>query len=253
MVVNIFIFIIGAIIGSFLNVLIHRLPRDISIIFPNSFCPNCNKPIKFYDNIPIISCLLLRGKCRSCRAKIPLRYPIVEILTGILFVTINTLLGFMTLGFIFAVFFVCFLIVAFFTDLETQTLPDMPSYLTIAVGLAYNFLSNNLMSSLWGLFWGFSILYLIGFFGKLYYKKDVLGGGDILLAAAFGAFLGAEKLILALSLGYLIGALASIILIALKKKNLQDYIPFAPSLVLGALISLLFGHEIIKLYVAYFP
>jgi len=134
--------------------------------------------------------------------------------------------------------------------METELVPDSPAFIAIAVGLAYNFLNNNILSSLWGLFWGFAILYLIAFFGKLYYKKDVLGGGDIKLTCAFGAFLGAEKFFVALIIGYVLGAIIAVLLIALKKKTMQDYIPFGPALTLGALIALYFGNQIINLYVA---
>ena len=252
MVVNIFIFVFGAVIGSFLNVCIYRLPRGQSIFFPPSQCPECNTPIHFYDNIPILSYLLLSGKCRTCKKTIPIRYPIVELSTGILFLLVPFLLGFgiSNIGFYFSAAFISYLILAFFIDFETQTLPDLPSYLMIIAGLYFNYVAGNSISSALGLFWGFGILYLIAFFGKLYYKKDALGGGDIKLSAAFGAFLGWEKLLVALFLGYFIGAVAALLLIAFKKKTVHDYIPFAPSLVSGAAIALFFGKQIINFYIA---
>ncbi len=252
MLVNIFIFLLGAAVGSFLNVCIYRLPRNESIAYPSSYCPNCKKPIKFYDNIPILSYFLLKGKCRNCGQPISIRYPVVELLTAVSFVLIPTLLGsdpgLTGVGFYFNASFLCFLIIAAFSDLETQVVPDQPTYIIIALGLLYNFLNRNAVSSLWGLFWGFAILYLIAFFGKIFYKKDVLGGGDIKLASAFGAFLGIEKLFIAIFSGYFLGALISILLLALKKKKMQDYIPFAPALALGALAALFFGNQLISFF-----
>lgn len=252
MLVNIVIFVFGAMIGSFLNVCIYRLPRDKSIVFPPSQCPDCNSPINFYDNIPILSYLILGGKCRNCKKPIPIRYPLVELTTGLLFILIPTLLGFSIsdLGFYFTAAFLCYLIICFFSDLETQIVPDMPSYLIIAAGLSYNYLNGTIISSALGLFWGFGILYLIAFLGKIIYKKDALGGGDIKLASAFGAFLGWERLFVAIFLGYFIGAAVAIILIALKKKTIHDYIPFAPALTTGAAIALFFGWQIINFYIA---
>lgn len=254
MLVNLFIFAIGLIVGSFLNVCISRLPQDKSIIYPSSHCPHCKKPIKFYDNIPLISYLLLAGKCRNCKKPISIRYPIVELATGLLFLALplGLGLGVAGYGFYFVASFICFLIINFFSDLETQTVPDWPSFIIIFLGLIYNFLSGTIVSSLFGIFVGFSILYLIGFFGKLYYKKDVLGEGDIKLTSAFGAFLGWQGVLFAIFLGYLIGAIFALGLIALKKKSLTDYIPFAPALTASALITLFWGSQLINFYVANF-
>lgn len=252
MLVNIFVFVIGLIVGSFLNVCISRLPEEKSIAYPPSHCPKCKKSINFYDNIPIISYLLLLGKCRSCKQPISIRYPIVELLTGILFLYAFAGLGARDwgLGFYFNCAFISFLMISFFTDFETELVPDQPVLVIIPLALIYNFISGDIASSLLGLIFGFSILYTIGFLGKLYYKKDVLGGGDIKLAAAFGACLGYEKLFIALMLGYFIGAIVSVVLIALKKKTMKDYIPFAPALTTGALIALFWGKFIINYYVA---
>lgn len=252
MLVNIFVFILGLTVGSFLNVCIYRLPREKSVILPRSFCPACATPIRFYDNLPVISYFLLGGKCRSCKKPISPRYPLVELLTGFLFLSIPVVLGLRIsdFGFYASAVFICFLVISFFSDLETQLLPDSPAVLVIITGLLYNYLEGTLASSLWGLFWGAAILYLISFFGKLYYKKEVLGGGDMKLAAAFGAFFGWQGLLLSLFLGYLIGAVLALLLLATGRKKLDDYIPFAPALVLGAFITLYWGRQIIAFYVA---
>lgn len=248
MIVNLFIFILGLIIGSFLNVCIYRLPIEKSIIFPRSFCPKCKKTIKSYENIPIISYFLLRGKCPNCHNIINLRYLAVEVITAVSFVFLYNLYLFWPLLFLFNAIFVCFLIINFFTDIETQIIPNEPVYFIIIIGLFYNFIKATFTSSIIGLILGFCILYIIGFLGRLVYKKEVLGGGDIKLVAGFGAFLGWENLLVALFLGYLIGALIAISLLLAKKKNMQDYIPFAPALVLGAFIALLWGEKLITFY-----
>ncbi|MFA4966843.1 MAG: prepilin peptidase [Candidatus Margulisiibacteriota bacterium] len=254
MLVNIFIFIIGAVIGSFLNVLIHRLPREESIVFPSSHCPKCNVPIKWYDNIPIISYLLLRGRCRNCRAPISIRYPIVELFTALSFVVIYSLLGLRIwdLGFYAYAFYVSTMLVAIFADLENEIIPDEIIFFGIPAGLLWHWFSGDLTASIIGCALGFSLLFLISQFGRLIFKKEALGYGDLKLAALMGAWLLPDKLILALFIGYLLGAVWSLGLLALKIKKMDDYIPFGPWLCLGAVISFFFGREIIAFYLAHF-
>jgi len=253
--VNIFVFVFGAIIGSFLNVCIYRLPRNQSISFPASHCPNCQKPIAPWDNIPIISYLLLKGKCRSCRQPISLRYPAVELLNAVLYLMIPSLLGFwiFDFGFYFIAYFVSALIVIAFSDLETEIIPDQPVFLGIILGLIYGALIGKLLDPLLGAALGFSALFVVQKFGAFIYKKDVLGDGDLKLAAFMGAYLYAPYLFLGLFLGYLIGALAALLLLAFKIKKMEDYIPFGPYLALGGLLTLLFGPQIINLYVIIYP
>lgn len=255
MLVNYFIvFVFGAIIGSFLNVCIYRLPRGKSIVWPPSYCPHCEKKIPWLENFPIISYFLLRGKCGRCDEKISVRYPIVEVLTGLLFLSVPVILGFgvWSLEFYFSAAFISFLILNFFSDLETELIPDSPIYIIIFIGLFYSFTKGGIISSLVGIILGFFILYSIGLLGKLFYKKDVLGDGDVKLATAFGAFLGWQGLLVSLLLGYIIGGTISLFLVLTKTKTLKDYIPFAPSLTLGALITLYYGSHIINFYVANF-
>ncbi|MBI5699784.1 prepilin peptidase [Candidatus Saganbacteria bacterium] len=254
MLVNIFVFVFGAIIGSFLNVCIYRLPRNQSIIFPASHCPNCDHPIAWYDNIPILSYLLLRGKCRSCKQSISLRYPLIELLNGILYLMIVSCLGFSVygLGFYFTAYFISALIVTAFSDLETGLIPDQPIFLGIILGLIYGALIGKPLDPLLGAALGFSALFAVQKLGAFIYKKDVLGDGDLKLAAFLGAFLYAPNLFLGLFLGYLIGAVVASLLLAFKVKKLGDYIPFGPYLALGGLAALFFGPQIIDLYVIIF-
>jgi len=259
--VNIILFVFGAVIGSFLNVLIHRLPREESIIFPSSHCPKCNTPIKWYNNIPIISYLLLRGKCRACHEPISFRYPIVECLSALSFVLIYSLFGFglpagkagiLDLGFYAYLFFTSLMLVAIFSDLENEIIPDEIIIIGIPVGLLWQWFSGNIAASVIGCALGFSILFLISQLGKWIFKKEALGYGDLKLAGLMGIWLGLDKLILALFIGYLFGAIWSLALLLLKIKKMGDYIPFGPWLCLGALISLFFGREIIAFYLAHF-
>jgi leader peptidase (prepilin peptidase)/N-methyltransferase len=253
--VNIFIFVLGAVIGSFLNVCIYRLPRNRSIVFPASHCPNCGKPIAPWDNIPIISYLLLKGKCRACKQPISLRYPTVEILSGISYLMIKYCLGFSVwdLGFYFMAYFVSALLVISFSDLETEIIPDQPIFLGIILGLLYGAIGGRWADPLLGAALGFSLLFAVQKIGKFIYKKDVLGDGDLKLAAFLGAYLYAPHLFLGLFLGYLIGALVALLLLAFKIKKLEDYIPFGPALALGGIFTLFFGPQIINLYVIIYP
>ncbi|OGC16279.1 hypothetical protein A3J90_01055 [candidate division WOR-1 bacterium RIFOXYC2_FULL_37_10] len=255
MLVNIIIiFISGLIVGSFLNVCIYRLPRGKNIVWPPSHCPNCDIKIKLYENIPVFSYFFLKGKCSNCAEKISVRYPGVELLTGLLFVLIPAISGFWLwdLRFYFSAIFISFLIINFFSDIETELIPDSPVYIIIFLGLFYGFIKGDMFSSFIGAILGFCLLHTISFLGKFFYKKDVLGDGDIKLAAAFGSFLGWQGLLPALMLGYIIGGAVSIILILTKTKKLKDYIPFAPALTLGTLITLFYGSYIINFYVANF-
>ena len=254
MLVNIITFIFGLIVGSFLNVCIYRLPKGLSIAFPGSFCPACKTKIKFYDNIPVLSYLLLGGKCRICKEKISPRYLLVEIITGILFLMVARFLNsdIFSASFYFYAAFVSFLVLASFVDIETGLIPEIPAYATLVAGLALGLVLENFFSALLGAISGFSFLFLISYFGKLYYKKEVLGEGDIILGAVFGSFLGPEKLFIALMAGYLAGAIFSLIAVAFRIKKMDDYIPFGPFLSFGALLALFFGGKIINFYVAIF-
>ncbi len=254
MVVNIFIFILGAVIGSFLNVLIYRLPREESIVYPSSHCPNCKKAIFWYDNIPIVSFILLRGRCRNCGNPISPRYLLVEFMTGILFLLIGPIFGFgiWDFGFYFAAFFICLLIVAFFSDLETEIIPDEIMILGIPFGLLFNLLKGNLQAAVLGCALGYSFLFLISLFGRSVFKKDALGYGDVKLAALMGAWLLYDKVLLGVFLGYLIGAVVSIILLSAKIKKFGDYIPFGPYLATGAFLAFFWGPQIISYYLTNF-
>lgn len=249
-----FSFLFGAVVGSFLNVCIYRVPTGRSIVYPNSHCPLCGASIKPYDNIPILSFLLLRGKCRACHQPISIRYPIVELLNALLFLLIFYTFGFGIHAFIYAAF-ASALVVISFIDLDHQIIPDIISYPGIAIGLllpiAFHYAKMGylwyptVLDALIGAAIGFFPLY---FFALIYFaitKKEGLGLGDAKLLAWIGAFLGWKSVLLTILLGSVLGSIISLILIFKYKKSRKTLIPFGPFLSFGALTTLLFGEQII--------
>ncbi len=245
-------FVFGTIVGSFLNVCIYRIPKGLSIVYPPSHCPSCSAPIKPYDNVPIISFLLLRGKCRRCEAKISPRYPIVEALNGLMYALVIWRFG---PGWYTPVFFAfcSALIVITFVDLDIQIIPDVITLPGIVIGL----MAGSLIlpdpferSSLLG--FKYAVIGLASG-GILFYVIAVLsrggmGGGDIKMMAMIGAFAGWKSVLLTTFAGSLLGSLVGICLMVFKGKGRKTKIPFGPFLALGALISLFYGQEITAFY-----
>jgi len=240
------VFIIGLCLGSFANVLIYRIPRNVSIIKPGSFCPNCKSPIRWYLNIPVVSYILLSGKCKNCGEKISLQYPVIEILTAVLFVFlwINST---NKIFFVLYSIFVFYLIVISFIDLEHRIIPDVLSYSLTIIGIFLSplnlYLSDKLTTrilySISGLLTGLIIFFLISYTGRKIFKKEALGEGDIKLAAGLGVFLGPYKFLFSLFIGSLAGTFLSLILIyILKKKKWGEYLPFGPFLSFGAIFTI---------------
>jgi len=248
---ELFSFIFGLIVGSFLNVCIYRLPRNISIIRPPSSCPVCNTPIKPRDNIPVLSYLLLKGKCRKCGERISIRYPIVELLNGILYWAIINYFGLgWHLPFVFA--FVSAMIVITFIDLDFQIIPDVITLPGIVIGLlSASFLIPDPFSlsvvgfknSIAGMLLGGGLFYLIAIL-----SRGGMGGGDIKMMAMVGAFMGWKAVFLTTFIGSLVGSLVGIFLMVFKGKGRKTKIPFGPFLAFGSIITLFFGSEILKWY-----
>lgn len=243
------IILFGLVWGSFLNVVIYRLPRRLSLIRPPSSCPQCQRHIKPYDNIPVVSFLLLRGKCRVCGAKIPLTYPLVEILTPASFLL---LYGQHSLSWHFfaSCLFASALIALGFIDFFHQILPDEITLPGLLLGLVYAFFRPDLSlrQALIGAVTGSGILLLI--YGAYYIlrKKEGLGMGDVTMMLMVGAFLGWQQAIFTLILGSLAGALVGIFLIFFLRKDFQYSLPFGTFLAPAAFISLLWGEKIIRAY-----
>jgi len=244
-----FVFIIGLIFGSFANVLVYRIPKKISILFPNSFCPYCFSPIKWYDNIPILSYILLSGKCRTCGKKISLQYPIVELLSSILAVFTYIKFGFNTMWLFFNLFFI--LLVISVIDIQTTEIPDVLSFYLIISGVILSVFNPllgkevligdtifiRIANSLIGSISGFIIFFLIELFGNKIFKKPVLGGGDIKLLSGIGTYLGVQSLFKIVFFSSVAGTLYVLILSVMKKKKLfGEYIQFAPFISIGCLI-----------------
>jgi leader peptidase (prepilin peptidase)/N-methyltransferase len=260
-------FIIGACFGSFANVVIYRLPRNKSIIFPGSFCPKCRHSIKWYDNIPVLSYILLRGKCRYCKKTISIRYPVVELIMG--FISLMLYEKFLAHGlfcpFLFYFIFALGLVIISGIDFETFLVPDIIVLPLIPLGMVGAFLCQNfffsktsaetfiaisrLLYSFSGALTGGLIVALLAITGKIIYKKEAMGGGDLKLLAAIGAFLGWRGVFLSIFFGSIIGTIISLALIYSKKKKWDDYVPFGPYLAAGAIIAILYkGSYFLSLY-----
>ena len=247
---SIILFLLGLVVGSFLNVCIHRLPRDESIVWPASHCPACSKRLGPLELVPIVSFLFLRGKCSTCKTPISWRYPLIELLTGLYFVLCYPLIS-NPYSLAFSLFFGCLLIVIFFIDLEHQVIPDSLNVIGIVGGFFFNFLNGQIVQSLIGFALGFSLLLLIAKFGQAIFKKEALGEGDLFLAAMLGAWLG-WNVLLAVFLSYLIAGVIVFILLSAKKVKFGDLIPFGPFLAAGGLIAFFFGSQIVSWYLGLF-
>lgn len=241
---NIFIAIIGAAVGSFLNVCIYRLPRRVSIIKPFSFCPACKNRIKFYHNIPILSFLFLRAKCAYCGAKISLRYPFVEALTALIAWSIFQKFGFKFATPIYFIF-ACALIVATFVDFDFKIIPDEVTLGGLALGLiASPLLPHGIKGALFGAFLGGGLLWLVAFVYEKVTHREGMGLGDVKFLAMMGAFLGPKSIILIILVASLFGSAVGIVMMVFFKKDRLYALPFGPFLALGAIVTLFFGEQL---------
>ena len=242
-------FVLGATIGSFLNVCIWRLPLGESVVYPPSHCPACGTSIRARDNIPVLGYLLLRGRCRSCGARISLRYPAVELLTGL---TSMLLLYHFGLSPTLAVYgcFAGALIVITFIDIDHQIIPDVISLPGVVLGVIFSVLGYGvpLFDSVVGVVLGGGILYLVAVGYHAWTGREGMGGGDIKLLAMIGAFLGWRGVLVTLLLGSFSGALIGIALIVARGADARLPIPFGPFLALGAACALFFGDALIHWY-----
>ena len=263
--------VLGAIIGSFLNVVIHRVPREESIAFPASHCPSCDTAIRPYDNIPVISWAVLRGRCRSCRSPISARYPAVELLTAALFALTYLLHSGLTLSLPFDLAFVAAIIALVFIDAEHMLLPNVITYPGTALALAARVVVPNLygVASLggpetpaWllslggavlGALAGGGFLWLVGWLWERARGVEAMGLGDVKMMFMVGAYLGWPLTILTIFVGVLGGSVAGVALMARRgDRDMQMLLPFGIFLGLGSLVSLLCGTRIIDWYVGKF-
>jgi len=247
--ISLFAFFLGAIIGSFLNVCIYRLPKKASIVTPGSHCPHCGKKIRFYDNIPIVSYLVLMGKCRHCKGPISPRYPVVEGLFGLLTLALFLKHG-PTVPFILLSAFTATLIIITFIDLDYQIIPDSLSIPGIFVGIAASFFIPLLSwpESVIGALVGGGFLLLVAAGYKWVTGREGMGGGDVKLLAMLGAWLGWKAIPFILFSSSLIGVFIGGGIGLLQKTGLKSKIPFGPFLALSAIIYMFFGPELIHWY-----
>jgi len=278
-VAYVFVFVFGGIVGSFLNVVIHRVPNEESIVFPNSACPKCKTAIKAYDNIPILSWLILGGKCRSCKAPISARYPAVEFLTACLFLLVYWQIGLSPILPVYLVF-VAAMIALIFIDAEHMILPNVITYPLLVLALLVrilfpivfpeNYFSDtqffpatlfaeqpawivSLFGAVVGALVGGGSLWLVGAVWKALRGVDAMGLGDVKMMLGVGALLGWRLAFLSIFMGAFAGAVIGVIVIARQKdKDLQTQIPFGIFLGIGSILSLLFGEQLISWYIATF-
>jgi leader peptidase (prepilin peptidase) / N-methyltransferase len=269
-VIGVFVFLFGLIIGSFLNVCILRIPGGKSIVMPASACPKCGAAIRPYDNIPVLSYLILGGKCRGCKTRISPMYPLVEFLTGVLFFACYYTFGISVETLKWAAFS-AILIVLIFTDIRERILPDVVNYTGLGMGLAFSFfvrpedgtaawLSNHLfqfpppvpvlslVDALVGAAVGSGLLWLVS---EAYFRlrgREGMGLGDVKMMLMAGAFLGAKRTLLTILAGSVLGSLLGVAVILARRKDADYELPFGTFLGAGALLAVFFGTPLVDWY-----
>lgn len=235
------LFVLGTVVGSFLNVCIYRLPdEEKSVVKPSSYCPSCRRPIAWHDNIPLMSYLMLRGHCRMCHARIPFGYFLIELITGLLFVAAGYLFGFSVQTF-FILYVFLSLLVASIIDFKHKIIPDEITFYGMLVGLLASFFFPFLQgesdprlgiaNSILGLLIGGGIIYILAVIGELVFRREAMGGGDIKLLAMIGACFGIKITIV----GFLLSpyfAICTALYYKFFKK--EDHVPYGPFLSMGA-------------------
>jgi len=232
------LFILGACFGSFLGVVIYRLPRKLPAGLSFSKCENCGKRIRWYDNIPIVSYIILRGRCRFCRVRIPIRYLLIELLTALIFLVTFYQFGFCIKTLSFIIFFLLLIAISFI-DLDTNRIPDVLTVPGMVIGFALSFWTITWFKSIIGIAVGIGILYIFAIVGRRVLKQDAMGGGDIKLLGMIGSFLGPVGALLTLFIGAVVGLMVSV---PMKRRK----VPFGPFLSAGAFIYAFWGERLIK-------
>ncbi len=245
----IFGFFFGLLIGSFLNVCICRLPLNASIVTPPSSCPSCGKPIRFYDNIPVLSYIWLLGKCRGCAIPISARYPLVEILTGTFAALCVFRFGFTPTAAIYFAF-IASLVVITFIDIDHRIIPDIISLPGIPIFFAATFFLPGIspVASITGILVGGGSLFLVAWGYYMVTGNEGMGGGDIKLLAMIGAIIGWQGVVLTIFAASITGTVIGLTLMLASGKNMKLAVPFGPFLALGAVIYIFYGTELIHWY-----
>jgi leader peptidase (prepilin peptidase)/N-methyltransferase len=250
--VDVLVFAFGACLGSFLNVCVHRIPREESVVTPRSHCPHCGQLIPWYDNIPLVSFLVLRARCRHCAGPISARYFSVELLTAVLVLLVWLKYGFDPRTPVYWLL-MAGLILGTFVDFEHMIIPDRVTIGGMILGPLFSLLVpvlhgtsdrwQALGSSLVGLGVGFGLLWTVGRLGKMAFKKDAMGFGDVKLLGAVGAFLGWQAVLFVVMVSSLLGSVVGISLILSRRKQWQSRIPYGPYLALAAMLWVLGGAD----------
>jgi leader peptidase (prepilin peptidase)/N-methyltransferase len=242
--------VLGLTVGSFLNVCIHRIPREQSLMFPPSRCPGCEHRLSWFENIPVLSYAVLGGRCRKCRTRISIRYPLVELATVALFIVHGEVFGWSAL-LVPRLLFACAMVVLFAIDLEHHLLPNVITLPGIAIGLISSaVLPPGLVDALIGAAIGGGVLWLIGEAYYRYSGHEGMGGGDVKMLAMIGAFLGWKLVLVTLVLSSFAGSLIGVAVIALKRGGMKYALPYGTFLALGALVASLAGDAIVNWYVS---
>jgi leader peptidase (prepilin peptidase)/N-methyltransferase len=249
---EIFVFIIGSIVGSFLNVCIHRLPKGESVVTPGSNCPACKNAIPWYDNIPLFSYIALKGRCRFCGARISFSYPLAELLTAVIFLLLFMTFGLTAKFFAYSVLTAA-LIIATFIDFAIQEIPDEVVVFGFCAGLGFSFLYPSIfgealrwkgvLASFLGAAAGGGSIFLVGKLGRFIFRREAMGFGDVTLMAMIGSFLGWRLAFLTFFIAPFFGSVVGIIQ---KLRYGHDVIPYGPYLSLAAVISIFFGDRILR-------
>jgi leader peptidase (prepilin peptidase)/N-methyltransferase len=246
------LFVLGLLVGSFLNVCIYRLPRRESLNWPGSHCTSCDRPLSWYENIPLVSWLVLRGRCRTCHTPISPVYPIVEALTGLVFLTAFELYALTPLLAV-RLLFACAMIVLFVIDLQHRILPNVITVPGVVVGFAVSlWLPPGWLSSSLGLLLGGGVLFSIG---EVYYRTrgvEGMGMGDVKMLAMIGAFLGWPLMLLTLILATFSGAIVGLAMIVSGRGGAKAALPFGTFLAVGALVSAVVGQPIVDWYLGFY-
>jgi leader peptidase (prepilin peptidase)/N-methyltransferase len=241
---------LGLAVGSFLNVCVHRIPRSQSLMFPPSRCPACEYQLRWFDNIPVVSYAAIGGRCRKCRARISIRYPLVELATMALFVVHGEVFGWSAL-LVPRLLFACAMVVLFAIDLEHHLLPNIITLPGIAIGLiSSTVLPPGLVDALIGVALGGGVLWLIGEAYYRYSGHEGMGGGDVKMLAMIGAFLGWKLVLVTLVFSSVAGSIVGLLVILIKRGGMKYALPYGTFLALGALTASLAGERIVNWYVS---
>ncbi len=232
----------GILIGSFLNVLIVRIPKSEDFVKTRSHCISCNYTLKWYDLVPVFSYLALGGKCRKCGRKISIRYPLVEIINGLMYAFIYYRFGLTSYGIVACIMFSTLLVISLI-DLDEMIIPNKLVIFILIVASIYTIIDKNYLDHIIGFFLVSSILLFI-----VVVTKGAMGMGDVKLMAVSGLLLGAYNIFLALIVASVVGSIVSITLLALKKINRKNKVPFGPFLSFGIMVAIVFGEQIINWY-----